>query len=147
MQGIKRKIVFISSYEIIGMIMSSLGMAFLSGNSTDTTAPLALSITTIAVTWNFIFNSLFEYWEARQVSRVRTFRRRLAHAILFQLTLVVFLIPLISWWLSITLLEAFILDVIFIIYIPIYTFMFNWAFDKIFGLPASALPQEQQNNS
>ncbi|PHM45342.1 membrane protein [Xenorhabdus mauleonii] len=146
MQGIKRKIVFISAYEIIGMVTSSLGMAFLSGNSTSTTAPLAVAITTIAVTWNFIFNTLFEYWEARQISRTRTFRRRLIHAVLFQLTLVTFLIPLMSWWLSITLLEALILDIAFIIYVPIYTFAFNWAFDKIFGLPASALPQENMAN-
>lgn len=72
MQGLKRKMVFIAAYEVIGWIISSLGLALLSGNSAGVTGPLALVITTIAVSWNFIFNSLFEYWESRQISRTRT---------------------------------------------------------------------------
>ncbi len=131
MQGIKRKIVFVTAYEVIGWLISALALAFLSGNSAETTGPLALVITTIAVSWNFIFNTAFEYWESKQKSRIRTFRRRFVHAILFQLTLVIFLIPLIAWWLSISLLQALILDFALIIFIPIYTFFFNWAFDKI----------------
>lgn len=66
MQGIKRKIVFITAYEVIGWVISSLALAFLSGNSAGTTGPLALVITTIAVSWNFIFNVAFEYWESNR---------------------------------------------------------------------------------
>ncbi|QKJ51261.1 PACE efflux transporter [Providencia rettgeri] len=143
MQGIKRKIVFVTIYEVVGWVISALALLSFrefSGNN----RPLALVITTIAVSWNFIFNTGFEYWESKQKSRIRTFRRRFVHAILFQLTLVIFLIPLIAWWLSISLLQALILDFALIIFIPIYTFFFNWAFDKIFGLPKSALPQDNK---
>lgn len=66
MQGIKRKIVFVTAYEVIGWLISALALAFLSGNSAETTGPLALVITTIAVSWNFIFNTAFEYWESKQ---------------------------------------------------------------------------------
>jgi uncharacterized membrane protein len=38
-------------------------------------------ITTIAVTWNFIYNILYEKWEARQSSHIRTVKRRVGHAI------------------------------------------------------------------
>ncbi len=38
------------------------------------------------------------------------------------------------------LLEAFWLDLALIVLIPCYTFLFNWAFDRLFGLPTSALP-------
>ncbi|HDX8723217.1 TPA: hypothetical protein RQO30_000831, partial [Acinetobacter baumannii] len=54
------------------------------------------------------------------------------------------LIPLIAWWMNISLVAAFWLDVAFIIIIPIYTFIFNWTFDKLFGLPASAQPSTAQ---
>ncbi|NUG52727.1 PACE efflux transporter [Acinetobacter lactucae] len=138
MQGIKRRIVYVSSYEVIGMIISSVGLAILAGDSVEHTGPLSVMITTIAVTWNFIYNILYEKWEARQSSHIRTVKRRVGHAIGFQLTLVLFLIPLISWWMDISLIEAFWLDVAFIIIIPIYTFIFNWSFDKLFGLPISA---------
>ena len=51
-----------------------------------------------------------------------------------------FLIPLIAWWMNISLVQAFLLDLALIIFIPCYTFVFNWLFDRIFGLPNSALP-------
>jgi len=138
MQGVKRRIVYVSSYEVIGMIISSVGLAILASDSVEHTGPLSVMITTIAVTWNFIYNVLYEKWEARQSSNIRTVKRRVGHAIGFQLTLVLFLIPLIAWWMDISLIAAFWLDVAFIIIIPIYTFIFNWGFDKLFGLPISA---------
>lgn len=116
--------------------------ALLADSSTAVTGPLALIITTIAVSWNFIYNCLFEFWESRQKSRIRTFRRRLAHAVGFQLTLVVYLIPLIAWWLEVSLWQALVMDFALIIIIPCYTFVYNWVFDKIFGLPKSALPED-----
>ncbi len=140
MQGVKRKLVYVTAYEIIGMAISALGLALLSGHAPSSTGPLAVVITIIAVSWNFIYNSLFEWWESRQLSRTRTLKRRILHAVGFQLTLVVYLIPLIAWWMGITLWQALLLDMALIVIIPCYTFLFNWAFDKLFGLPASALP-------
>ncbi|HGM6988053.1 PACE efflux transporter [Serratia marcescens] len=140
MQGVKRKLVYVTAYEIIGMAISALGLALLSGHAPSSTGPLAVVITTIAVSWNFIYNYLFEWWESRQASRTRTLKRRILHAVGFQLTLVVYLIPLIAWWMGITLWQALLLDIALIVIIPCYTFLFNWAFDKLFGLPASALP-------
>ncbi|HGM5289538.1 PACE efflux transporter [Serratia ureilytica] len=143
MQGVKRKLVYVTAYEIIGMAISALGLALLSGHAPSTTGPLAVVITTIAVSWNFIYNYVFEWWESRQVSRARTLKRRILHAVGFQLTLVVYLIPLIAWWMGITLWQALLLDMALIVIIPCYTFVFNWAFDKLFGLPASALPASE----
>lgn len=140
MQGFKRKLVYVTAYELIGMMISALGLALLSGHKPASTGPLAMIITTIAVSWNFIYNYLFEWWESRQASRTRTFRRRVLHAIGFQLTLVVYLIPLIAWWMNVSLVQAFLLDAALIVIIPCYTFVYNWIFDKLFGLPASALP-------
>ncbi|MGY2139784.1 PACE efflux transporter [Pseudomonas reactans] len=140
MQGVKRKLVYVSLFELIGMTFSAIGLALLSGAHPSSTGPLAVAITTIAVTWNFIYTSLFERWESRQRDRTRTVKRRIAHAVGFQLTLIVFLIPLIAWWMNVSLVQAFLLDLALILFIPCYTFAFNWLFDRTFGLPASALP-------
>lgn len=141
MQGVKRKLVYVTAYELIGMAISALGLALLSGTTPTTTGPLSVMITTIAVSWNFIWNTLFEGWESRQASRTRTVKRRILHAIGFQLALVMFLIPLIAWWMGITLLQALVLDMALIVIIPCYTFVYNWAFDKLFGVPTSAQPE------
>lgn len=141
MQGLKRKVVYAASYELIGMAISALGLALLSGSAPSRTGPLSLMITTVAVCWNMAYNYLFECWEQRQLQRNRSVRRRIAHALGFQLTLLVYLIPLIAWWMGITLAQALLLDLALIGIIPCYTLVFNWAFDVLFGLPAAATPQ------
>jgi len=138
-QGVKRKLVYVTFYELIGLCMSTLGLAYLSNTQASHTGPLAVLITSIAMLWNLIYNSLFERWESGQTKRGRSVARRVAHAIGFQLTLVVYLIPLIAWWLDMTLVEAFVVDLAFIILVPCYTFAYNWAFDRIFGLPTAAM--------
>ena len=92
----------------------------------------------MAVVWNFIYNSLFEAWEARQATRGRSVARRAAHAIGFEGGLVAVLVPLFAWWLNISLWEALVLDLGLVVFFMIYTFLFSLAFDRVFGLPASA---------
>ncbi|MFK3828388.1 PACE efflux transporter [Pseudomonas fulva] len=139
MQGLKRKLVYVTLYELIGLCMSTLGLAYLSDTQASHTGPLAVMITTIAMIWNLIYNTLFEYWESRQATRGRSVARRVVHAVGFQLTLVIYLIPLIAWWLDMSLVDALLVDMAFIVLVPCYTFVYNWAFDKLFGLPSSAM--------
>ena len=50
------------------------------------------------------------------------------------------LVPLFAWWLDISLWNAFVLDLGLIVFFMIYTYLFNLLFDRIFGLPSSAMP-------
>ncbi|MDI3510646.1 MAG: hypothetical protein PWQ61_1411 [Betaproteobacteria bacterium] len=138
MQGIRRKIVYVTLYELIAIAASTAGLALLSSSSVGHASVAAVAASLIAVAWNLIFNTLFERWEARQAVRGRNFWRRAAHAIGFEGGLVVTLVPLFAWWLEISLWQAFVLDLGLIVFFLIYTFVFNLAFDKVFGLPASA---------
>ncbi|MNO07797.1 Bacterial Transmembrane Pair family protein [compost metagenome] len=52
--------------------------------------------------------------------------------------LVLILVPLFAWWFEVSLWQAFLMDVGLLLFFLVYTFVFNWAFDQIFGLPASA---------
>ncbi|HEX5738115.1 MAG TPA: PACE efflux transporter [Hydrogenophaga sp.] len=143
MQGIKRKIVYVTLYEIIAIACSSLALAVLVGRSLGHATVVAVAASAIAVVWNLVFNTLFERWESRQVKRGRSLGRRVAHAIGFEGGLVFTLVPLFAWWLNISLWQAFVLDLGLIVFFLIYTFVFNLAFDKVFGLPSSALPAPQ----
>lgn len=143
MQGIKRKIVYVTLYELIAIACSSAGLALLAGSSLGHASVAAVAASVIAVVWNLVFNTLFERWESRQARRGRSLGRRVAHAIGFEGGLVFTLVPLFAWWLQISLWDAFVLDLGLIVFFLIYTFVFNLAFDRVFGLPASALPQTQ----
>ncbi|MBS3910702.1 MAG: PACE efflux transporter [Hydrogenophaga sp.] len=140
MQGARRKIVYVSLYELIAIAVSSTGLAAGSGSSLEQAGALAVASSVIAVVWNLVYNHLFERWEARQAVRGRSFKRRAAHAVGFELGFVFMLVPLFAWWLDITLWHALVLDVGMALFFLVYTFAFNWAFDKVFALPNSALP-------
>ena len=115
-----------------------MGLAALSGAGAGTSTALAAATSVIAVVWNLLFNTLFEAWESRQARRGRSLARRAAHAIGFEGGLAAVLVPLFAWWLDVSLWEALLLDAALLVFFLVYTFVFNWAFDQVFGLPASA---------
>jgi uncharacterized membrane protein len=141
MQGIKRKVVYVTLYELIAIAVSSVLIAFAAGHSMGHAGVAAVAASAIAVVWNLVFNTLFERWESRQVERGRSIKRRVLHAIGFEGGLLVALVPLFAWWLNVSLWEAFVLDLGLLLFFLVYTFVFNWSFDQVFGLPASAQAQ------
>ncbi len=140
LQGAWRRVVYISLYEILAIALAGLGLMLMSGESLLASGALATATSAVAVAWNLVFNSLFERWEARQPKKGRSVKRRLAHAVAFETGLVLMLVPLIAWWLGIGLREALVMDLALVVFFLVYTFVFNWVFDEVFGLPASARP-------
>ena len=140
LQGAKRRVLYVALYELIAVVVATLGLAALSGQGMAHSGVVAVAASVIAVVWNVLFNALFERWESRQAQRGRTVARRMAHAIGFEGGLVLALVPLMAWWFGITLWQALVMDFGLIVFFLCYTFVFNWVFDRIFGLPASAQP-------
>ncbi len=138
MQGIKRKVVYVSLYEGFAILFASVGLAALSGAGAGKSTVLAVASSVVAVVWNLAFNTLFEAWEKRQPVRGRSVKRRVAHAIGFEGGLALILVPLFAWWLDIGLWEALLFDAALLLFFLVYTFVFNWVFDRVFGRPASA---------
>ncbi|MCH7295270.1 MULTISPECIES: PACE efflux transporter [Acinetobacter] len=136
MQGTKRRVTYVFFYEVLSFFICAMVLAVLSGTTISHTGPLSILIAVIAVTVNFFYNYVFEMWEKKQTSKKRTVLRRVAHAIGFQIVLVTILIPLIAWWMQISLVKAFLLDFSLMVLIPCYTFVYNYFFDHIFGLPS-----------
>jgi len=140
LQGVWRRVVYISLYEVLAIALAGLGLMLMSGESLLASGVLATATSAVAVVWNLVFNSLFERWEARQPVKGRSVKRRVAHAVVFEAGLVLMLVPLIAWWLGIGLWQALVMDLALVVFFLVYTFVFNWAFDAVFGLPASARP-------
>lgn len=138
MQGIQRKLVYVSLYEGFAILFASVGLSALSGAGAAKSTALAVACSVVAVIWNLVFNTAFEAWESRQKIRGRSVRRRVAHAIGFEGGLAAVLVPLFAWWLDIGLWEALLFDAALLLFFLVYTFVFNWSFDRAFGLPASA---------
>jgi uncharacterized membrane protein len=138
MQGIKRKIIYATLFELIAVALTSSLLMLMAGHDAGHAGVAAVASSVIALLWNLAYNTLFEAWEARQATRGRNWTRRAAHAAGFEGGLVVMLVPLFAWWLQISLWEALVLDLGLVLFFMVYTFLFALAFDRVFGLPASA---------
>jgi uncharacterized membrane protein len=93
----------------------------------------------IALGWNYVFNALFEAWESKQAIKGRSLARRLAHSTGFEGGLTLLLVPVMALWLGTSFLAAFLANLGLLAFFFLYAVGFTWAFDKVFGLPPSAL--------
>jgi len=138
MQGIKRKVIYVSLYEGLAIVAASAGLSLMSGQGLAHSGPLAVASSVVAILWNLAYNSVFERWESRQRTKGRSVMRRVAHAIGFEGGLAAILVPLFAWGLGVSLYQALVMDFGLLIFFLGYTFAFNWGFDRVFGLPSSA---------
>jgi uncharacterized membrane protein len=137
LQGAKRRVVFVVLYELIAIAVSSL-LFMAIGQGAGASGAMAVAASVIAIVWNVSFNTLFEKWEARQRVKGRSVLRRVVHAVGFEGGLALVLIPLMAWWFGVGLWEATLMEAGLLLFFLVYTYVFNWSFDRVFGLPASA---------
>ena len=133
-----RKIIYAVSFEAGGILVGGAALTFMSDAGASRSLSLSAFGAAIAMLWSLIFNTGFEAWEARQTTKGRSPRRRIAHAVLFEGGLVLILLPATAWWLSTTLWAALTYEAVLIGVFLVYAWAFTWAFDRVFGLPQSA---------
>lgn len=136
MQGIKRRIIYVGMYELLAIILSSLLLRVMSNAGAADSLGIAIAASAIAILWNLVFNYGFEFWESTRQQQGRGLVSRAMHALGFEIGLLILSVPLLAWWLDISLLQAVILDFGLLTFFLFYTFAFTWAFDAVFGLPA-----------
>jgi uncharacterized membrane protein len=125
-------------YEAIAIAVVGPVLSVAFDKSPTSTFGLAVVLSSIALTWNYVFNWIFERWESRQSVRGRSFVRRLAHGAGFEGGLVILLLPVMSLWLDISLSVALVTNLGLLAFFFFYAIAFTWCFDRVFGLPASA---------
>jgi uncharacterized membrane protein len=124
------------SFELIGVGLSTPLGAMALGYPLLNFGVLAVAGATIATFWNYLYNLLFDHALFRVTGSVKKkFKHRVLHAGGFEVGLAMLLIPLIAWWLDTTLLLALYLDLSFIAFYLVYTFVFTWAYDTLFPVP------------
>lgn len=121
------------SFEALGLLIATPLFAWVFKHPLDEIGVLALLGATAATTWNYLFNLGFDHLLRRTLGTVqKSVPIRVAHAILFEATLLILLLPLFAWWLGITLVEALVMDLSFAAFYAIYAFVFTWAYDALF---------------
>lgn len=118
------------AFELIAVAICAPALAWVMDRSLAHIGALTVMFSLIAMLWNMVFNLLFDRAQAR-LGFERGLLVRLVHASLFEGGLIILLVPLAAWWLSIGLVEAFLLDIGLILFFLPYTLGFNWAYDVL----------------
>lgn len=128
------RIIHMIGFEVIAVIIFAPIAAFVLNKGIMEVGALGLIISLTAMLWNFVYNYLFDTVETSlKMDRFnRSILTRIVHALFFELGLLIATIPLIAYWLDMTLLQAFIVDIAFVVFFLIYAFVYNWAFDTIY---------------
>ena len=66
MQGLKRRIIYVTAYEGIAIATTTAAMALLLGVGPAHAGSASVMASAVAIVWNLAFNAFFEAWEARQ---------------------------------------------------------------------------------
>jgi uncharacterized membrane protein len=136
MRSVPDRIRHAISFEIIGLaIITPLGaLAF--GMPIADIGIVGIASATVATAWNYLYNLGFDHAMQRMTGGTqKSLAMRVLHAVLFEGGLLVALLPLIAWYLGVSLMQAFLMDVSFAAFYLIYAFAFNWAYDRLFPLP------------
>ena len=124
------------SFEIIGILLATPLGAFVFHLHAGDSAIIVVGSATVAMLWNYVYNLGFDHaLKALGRSTEKTLALRILHAVLFEIGLLLMLMPLIALYLGITLWQAFVMDLAFALFYMGYALVFNWAYDKVFPLP------------
>ncbi|WP_367111784.1 PACE efflux transporter [uncultured Psychrobacter sp.] len=136
---IKRRVLYVTLFEIFAVMLTTFILVGLSGGDTQQSLILAIIIASTAVVWNFIYNTLFEYWEKRNQINKRTFIIRSLHAIGFEGGLTLVCMPLYMIWYGVGIWMALTMEISLTLAFLVYTYLFTLGFDTVFTLPQQAV--------
>lgn len=116
-------------FEVTTLAITVPATVLIAGFEPDKMLVVGIALSVFAMFWNYIYNIVFDRLAGG--NRIeRSIVTRICHACGFEFGLLIFTLPTLAWYLNITWLAAIILEAGFITFILIYTFMFNWLYDR-----------------
>jgi uncharacterized membrane protein len=124
-------------FELIGIAICTPLASWILNKGLAQIGALSIALSLAAMCVNYGFNLVFDLSLVRlgRPVNVRSVKLRMLHAVLFETSLTILTIPMIAWWLDMTLWAAFLTDIGFTLFFLIYGFVYNWAYDVVFPMP------------
>ncbi|EGB15540.1 transmembrane pair domain-containing protein [Pseudodesulfovibrio mercurii] len=130
-------------YEFFGLLTCTPLAAWALDRELLRVGMLSVSMSAAAMICNYLFNLAFDHLLLRlgRPLNVRPPWLRAVHALSFEISLTLVTVPLISWWLDLSLWSALVADLGFTVFFLAYTYLYNWAYDALFPMPAGPATQ------
>ncbi|MGF6151904.1 multidrug/biocide efflux PACE transporter [Pseudomonas fluorescens] len=117
-------------FELLAVMLCTPLLAWLMDKPMVEMGAVTIAIGLIALAWNVLFNGLFDRL-LKRLALVPSAATRVVHALLFEGGLVAVSVPLIAWWLNVSLLQALILDIGVLLFFLPYTYLYHLAYDVV----------------
>lgn len=127
-RSIKERIFHACTFEFFAIVFTILIGVFLLDKPVSSMGVLSVLISVTALILNIVFNWLFDRYFPF-VNGDRPVKIRMLHAIGFEGTLVLFTVPMIAFFLNVGFIEAFMIELGFLIFFLFYTYIYNLAYD------------------
>ncbi|MEB4613501.1 PACE efflux transporter [Leucobacter sp. M11] len=133
-----RRLVYVGSYEALSVLATTVVLSGLLGHQGGASTITAIAVSTVATIWNFVWNTIFEAMERRYRLKGRGWVVRAVHAVGYEGGLLIATVPMVALILGVGFVEALMIESGMLVFFLIFTYVYSWAFDRIFGLPESA---------
>lgn len=118
------------TFEVFAILSTMLIGIYLYKKPVESMGIVSVLISLTALTLNMIFNWIFDKFFPF-INGNRPVRIRVLHAVGFEVTLILFAVPMIAFILGITIKEAFMIEAGLLAYFLFYTYGYNWLYDRI----------------
>lgn len=143
MRTTKDRIRHTLGFEVIGLIIFIPLASSVSGFDSQLVGSMAVVGSIIAMLWNYFYNWVFDGVLLKLRGELdKTVSLRILHAFLFEAGLLSLYLPMIAWYLQISLWSAFLMGVSMATFYLVYAFFYNWIYDKVFPIPKTYLASQ-----
>lgn len=123
------------SFELSGLLIVMSAGILLFNKPAEDVGSVAIVASIIAAVWAYAYNYLFDVALLRlQGKAQKTLPQRVVHAVAFEVSLLLMMLPFVAWHLDVSLMNAFLMDAALASFYIVYAFVFNWAYDYRFPL-------------
>lgn len=135
MMQVQNKLLWERILHAVGFEAIAVGVcapvgAWLMDRSMVQVGALAVMLSSVAMLWNIIYNSLFD--RLSPLTRAgRSLKVRACHALGFEAGFILIGVPIAAWMLDLTLLQALVLELGFFLFFLPYTMLYNWLYDSL----------------
>ncbi|HED4145337.1 multidrug/biocide efflux PACE transporter [Raoultella ornithinolytica] len=124
------RVIHAVSFEGLATLILAPTAAWLMQRSVLEMGGLSVLLAMLAMVWNLIYNAAFDrLWPVSRV--VRTLKVRALHAIGFESGFILIGVTAVALILGVSLIQAFMLEIGFMLFFLPYTMLFNWVWDTL----------------
>lgn len=115
-------------FELLAILICTPLLAWIMDKPMLDMGVVTMVLAALALAWNVVFNGVFDRL-LRHFAVVHNAWTRVIHALLFEGGLVAVGVPLIAWWLDVSLWQAFLMDIGVLLFFLPYTYVYHWGYD------------------